>query len=224
MARTKYYHADEVAELLGITTDEVRGMLKRKELKGHKNGRRWFINMDQPCFDEHIEATPISEKQEPIFRYIQDDEHEEVFREHLFSVKRSLYISTCDFKNVYFDGEELASILNKIANKGVKVIVKCMKPHGHDEIKHDFELIVCDKNHMKLFIFDEETLYIGSANLTKAALGRNSLSRKAYNHEAGILTNEPHFIKQALQHFNYVANNEDCKNCKKKGCKKYQAL
>jgi len=64
MARTKYYHADEVAELLGITTDEVRGMLKRKELKGHKNGRRWFINMDQPCFDEHIEATPISEKQE----------------------------------------------------------------------------------------------------------------------------------------------------------------
>ena len=30
MARTKYYHADEVAELLGITIDEVRVMLKIK--------------------------------------------------------------------------------------------------------------------------------------------------------------------------------------------------
>ena len=51
MTRTKYYHADEVAELLGITIDEVRVMLKNKELKGHKLGRRWLIDMKQPCFE-----------------------------------------------------------------------------------------------------------------------------------------------------------------------------
>ena len=51
MARTKYYHADEVAELLGFTIDEVCVMLKNKELKGHKLGRRWLIDMEQPCFE-----------------------------------------------------------------------------------------------------------------------------------------------------------------------------
>lgn len=51
MARTKYYHVDEVAELIGLTANEVRDMLKRNELKGHKLGRRWLINMDQPYFE-----------------------------------------------------------------------------------------------------------------------------------------------------------------------------
>ena len=40
MARTKYYHTDEVAELLNISTDEVCNMLKNNELKGYKKGRK----------------------------------------------------------------------------------------------------------------------------------------------------------------------------------------
>ena len=78
--RTKYYHADEVAELLSITTDEVRGMLKRNELKGHKLGRRWLIDMKQPVF-ENIVSNHEEEKQGPSFRYIKDAEHEEVIYE-----------------------------------------------------------------------------------------------------------------------------------------------
>ena len=31
MGRTKYYHVDEVAELIGVSANEVRDMLKRKE-------------------------------------------------------------------------------------------------------------------------------------------------------------------------------------------------
>lgn len=223
MARTKYYHADEVAELLGITIDEVRVMLKNKELKGHKLGRRWLIDMEQPCFEKLVSNDSITIKQEPIFRYIKDEEHEEMFRKYLFSVKKSLYISTGDFKTVYFDGEELASILNGMANRGIEVVVKCMNPYGHDELECDFDLVVCDKNHMKLYFFDEKTLYIGSANLTKAAIARNSSSHKACNHEAGILTTDPTLIKQVLHHFKYVASNEDCKTCKKKGCKNHHS-
>ena len=223
MARTKYYHADEVAELLGITIDEVRVMLKNKELKGHKLGRRWLIDMEQPCFEKLVSNGSIAKKQEPIFRYIKDEEHEEMFRKHLFSVKKSLYISTGDFKTVYFDGEELASILNGMANRGIEVVVKCMNPYGHDKLECDFDLVVCDKNHMKLYFFDEKTLYIGSANLTKAAIARNSSSHKACNHEAGILTTDPTLIKQVLHHFKYVASNEDCKTCKKKGCKSHHS-
>lgn len=53
MECTRYYNADEVAKLLGITLDDVRSMLKNKELKGHKLGRRWLLDMSQPIF-EHI--------------------------------------------------------------------------------------------------------------------------------------------------------------------------
>lgn len=222
MARTKYYHADEVAELLGITLDEVRSMLKNNELKGHKLGRRWLIDMHQPIF-EHISTSKEKEiVKEQICRYVEDSEHEEIFRKYLFSVKKSLYIATCNFKDVYFDGEDLATILNKMANNGIKVIVKCMKPHGHEKVKQDFKLLICDRCHMKLFIFDEKTLYIGSANLTGAAIGRNRKSRRAFNYEAGILTNDTQLISHALEHFNKVGKKEECKTCKRKGCKNYQ--
>lgn len=220
MARTKYYHVDEVAELLNKTSDEIRFMLKNKDLKGHKLGRRWLIDMNQPLLNEILKKSENKEEK-AIYRYIIDSEHELFFREQLFSVKKSLYIATCDFKKVYFEGEELATILNRMANNGIKVVVKCMNPHGHNKVKQDFELIICDKCHMKLFIFDEETLYIGSANLTSAAIGRNTESRRAYNHEAGILTTDFTLIKQALNHFNLVAEQQECKTCKKKGCKQY---
>ena len=67
MTRTKYYHVDEVAELLGVSHNEVRDMLKRKELKGHKLGRRWLIDMQQSCFENLTLPTPppIPKKQKP---------------------------------------------------------------------------------------------------------------------------------------------------------------
>lgn len=217
MARTKYYHADEVAQLLGLTTDEVRSMLKRKELKGHKLGRRWLINMDQPCFEGLAEVKDTNIKQETFFRYIKDAEHEEVIYDKLYSVKQSLYIATANFKNVIIHGDNLVSILNKMANKGIKITIICSRLHTKE--KCDFELIVCPRNHMKLFIFDESVLYIGSANLTPAALSRNIKSRKTNNHEAGILTNDSQIINQAINHFKSVYQVDDCKTCKIKNCR-----
>lgn len=67
MARTKYYHADEVAELLCITIDEVRVMLKNKELKGHKLGRRWLIDMEQPCFEKLVSNDSITKSKNQSF-------------------------------------------------------------------------------------------------------------------------------------------------------------
>ena len=93
-----------------------------------------------------------------------------------------------------------------------------MNPHGHEKEKHKFKLVVCKRNHMKLFIFDEKVMYIGSANLTEAAIGRNEDSQKAFNHEAGILTTEPTLIKQALLHYEQIGSVEECMKCKKKIC------
>ena len=216
MVRTRYYHTDEVAELLNISVSEVCRMLKDKELKGYKKGRRWLVDMNQPIF-EAISAE--EENVEPFFRYIKDSEHESIIREYLGSVKKSLYIATGNFKQrVEFDGMDLACILDEMARKGKKVVVKCMHPHGHEKERYKFKLVVCKRNHMKLFIFDEKALYIGSANLTGAAIGRNEDSRRAFNYEAGILTTDPAFIKQALQHFEQIGTEEECYNCKRKIC------
>ena len=215
MARTRYYHTDEVAELLNISAGEVCSMLKNNELKGYKKGRRWLIDMNQPIF----EKAAIEEKNvEPFYRYIKDCEHENIVREYLKTVKQSLYIATGDFKIFDFDDKDFASILDEMAKKGKKVIVKCMNPHRNDEMKHKFKLVVCKRNHMKLFIFDEKVVYIGSANLTEAAIGRNEDSQKAFNHEAGILTTEPALIKQALLHFEQIGSKEECMKCKRKIC------
>ena len=214
--RTKYYHADEVAKLLSITTDEVRGMLKRNELKGHKLGRRWLIDMKQPVLENLVFSHEEEEKLEPSFRYIKDAEHEEVIYEKLHSVQSSLYIATAKFKNVKFHETTLVSILNEMASKGIKITIICSKLHVKE--MYDFEVIVCPRNHMKMFIFDEKYLYIGSANLTPAAIARNNKSSKTNNHEAGILTTDTYIIKQAILHFKNVYHINDCETCKIVNC------
>lgn len=216
MARTKYYHADEAAELLGITIDEVRAMLSRKELKGHKLGRRWLVDMEQPIFQDKI-AECSSKPMLPTIQYIRDSEHEEVMTKQLIKVKKSLYIATANFKNVHVKGETLVSILNKLVQKGVTVQVICARLQSSEDT--EFELIECPRNHMKLFIFDEQTMYIGSANLTPAALeDRSSKKTRTNNHEAGILTTDKAIIKQAIEHFSSARASDDCKTCKIKSC------
>lgn len=82
MSRTKYYHANEVAELLGITINEVRSMLHRKELKGHKLGRRRLVGMEQPIFQAKP-ADASRQPEVPTIQYIKDSEHEKVMSKQL---------------------------------------------------------------------------------------------------------------------------------------------
>ena len=52
--------------------------------------------------------------------------------------------------------------------------------------------MLCPRVHFKMLIFDFETAYIGSANLTGAGIGMKSSNRR--NFEAGILTDSPTLI------------------------------
>ena len=140
MVRTKYYHTDEVAELLNISTDEVCSMLKKNELKGYKKGRRWLIDMNQP----KLNSLEKEEDTDRYTRYIKDSEHENIIRKHLYSVKKSLYIATGNFKKGKLDGNYFSSILDEIAQKGKKVIIKCMNPHGHKK-KNTNSNLLCVK-------------------------------------------------------------------------------
>ena len=62
-----------------------------------------------------------------------------------------------------------------------------------------FELRRNEHNHMKLFVFDDECAYIGSANITSAAIGKRANGKR--NHEAGMLVWGEDMIEAPLRHF-----------------------
>ena len=63
-------------------------------------------------------------------------------------------------------------------------------------------------------IFDGKEAYIGSANLTGAGIGKKADGTR--NFEAGILTDEPEIVEQAMNRFDEVWIGKHCKTCKRK--------
>ena len=78
-------------------------------------------------------------------------------------------------------------------------------------LKTGLERMLCPRVHFKILIFDFETAYIGSANLTGAGIGMKSSNRR--NFEAGILTDEAPLIDAACEQFDSVWRGEHCTRC-----------
>ena len=76
------------------------------------------------------------------------------------------------------------------------------------------ERVLCPRVHFKMIIFDCEMVYIGSANLTGAGMGMKSENNR--NFEAGILTDDPTIVEQAMDQFDSVWNGSMCKKCRRK--------
>lgn len=157
--------------------------------------------------------------------YVADGEHyTEVFK-RMTEVKTCLKIATANLKNfnVYVEadgGEEtlrLCDFFLLLVERGVHVQVVCMKPFGFylytkkncPQLLENplFELRYNGRNHMKMFIFDDECAYIGSANITSAAIGKRASGNR--NHEAGMLVSGPAMIQAPLSHFEKVWNDPD---------------
>lgn len=157
------------------------------------------------------------------FSYVADEEHyTEVFR-RMTEVKHSLKIATANLKNfnvtIEADGREemlrLCDYFLSLVERGVRVQVVCMKPFGFylyakeycpQLLEHPlFELRYNGSNHMKVFVFDDECAYIGSANITSAAIGK----RVKRNHEAGMLVWGESMTEAPLRHFERVWNDPD---------------
>lgn len=170
---------------------------------------------DEPLIKPSPETQPIVEEQ---WTYITDEKHfTEVFK-RMTEVKHSLKIATGDLKNfgVYVEGKKksirLCDFFFSLVKRGVRVQVVCMKPFSFylyarkncpDLLKNSFfELRLNERNHMKVFIFDNEAAYIGSANITSAAIGKRASGRR--NHEAGMLMCGSDMIKGPLEHFDSV--------------------
>ena len=160
-------------------------------------------------------------------KYISNEAHYKEVIERVKSVKRTLWIGTADIKDLYVKGFGKAvpflKILNDLVHRGVEIRLLYAKEPGQN-FKNDFdkyplliqrlEFAKCPRVHFKIFVFDMETVYIGSANLTGAGMGMKSENKR--NFEAGILTSDPQLAQAAIDQFDQVWMGSFCQSCQRK--------
>ena len=115
------------------------------------------------------------------------------------------------------------ALLAQLIRKGVEVRLIHAKEPG-PAFREDFdkypvlydrlERVLCPRVHFKMLVFDFKEVYIGSANLTGAGIGMKGEDKR--NFEAGILTDEPTIVEQAMNKFDDVWIGKFCKKCKRR--------
>ena len=174
-------------------------------------------------------AESIKQKQisEPEFQYIANEAHYEQVIERIKTVKKTLWIGTADIKDLYVkDGrgtKPLLEVLSDLAKRGVEIRLIHAKEPG-PAFRQDFdkypaliegmERVLCPRVHFKIIVFDLKAAYVGSANLTGAGLGMKGENTR--NFEAGILSTNRDFVKNAAEQFDSVWMGAHCKGCRRK--------
>lgn len=159
--------------------------------------------------------------------YIANTDHYNLVLARVASVRKSLWIGTADIKDLYVKvgagTKPFLAVLAQLVRKGVEVRLIHAKEPG-PAFREDFdqypsliegmERALCPRVHFKLLVFDCQEVYIGSANLTGAGIGMKGENTR--NFEAGILTDEPALVSQAIQQFDGVWMGLHCKTCKRR--------
>ena len=162
-----------------------------------------------------------------MMKYIFNIDHYKEVLSRVQSVKHMLWIGTADIKDLYVEvGNEKKPFLALIAQlirRGVEVRLIHAKEPGAN-FREDFdrypvlydclERVLCPRVHFKILVFDGKEAYIGSANLTGAGIGMKAETTR--NFEAGILTDDPQIVEQAMNQFDDVWMGKHCKSCKRR--------
>ena len=160
-------------------------------------------------------------------QFIFGSDHYNKVLSRVASVKRSLWIGTADIKDLYVkvgtQTKPFLAVLAQLIKKGVEVRLIHAKEPG-PAFREDFdkypvlfdglERALCPRVHFKILVFDNQVAYIGSANLTGAGICMKGDGTR--NFEAGILTDNPELVGQAMNQFDDVWIGKHCKNCKRK--------
>ena len=161
------------------------------------------------------------------FMYISNEKHYDQVIEQIKSVKKLLWIGTADIKDLYVKegrgSKPLLEVLSDLAKRGVEIRLIHAKEPG-PAFRQDFdkypaliegmERVLCPRVHFKIIVFDLKTAYVGSANLTGAGLGMKGENTR--NFEAGVLSSNRDFVKNAATQFDKVWMGAFCKSCKRK--------
>ena len=142
-------------------------------------------------------------------------------------VKKSLWIGTADIKDLHVKSgtktEPLLAEFAKLIKRGVEIRLIHAKEPGsafredfdrYPILKTGMERMLCPRVHFKVLIFDFETAYIGSANLTGAGIGMKSSNRR--NFEAGVLTDDNSLVEAVIEEFDSVWRGANCAMCGRK--------
>lgn len=156
--------------------------------------------------------------------FISGTDHYNKVIERVASVRKSLWIGTADIKDLHVKAgnitEPFLGVIARLLKRGVEVRLIHAKEPGpafredfdrYPILKTALERMLCPRVHFKILIFDFDTAYIGSANLTGAGIGMKSSSRR--NFEAGILTNETALVEAAIEEFDSVWRGQHCTKC-----------
>lgn len=157
-------------------------------------------------------------------KYIANEQHYNDVLSNIANVKRTLWIGTADIKDLYIkQGNDVVPMLGVLASllkKGIEIRLIHAKEPG-ENFRADFdnypvlatglERVLCPRVHFKMLIFDLESAYIGSANLTGAGIGMKSPQKR--NFEAGIFTNDPEIVESAINQFDRVWMGSHCEKC-----------
>ena len=159
--------------------------------------------------------------------YITGTDHYNEVLSRVMHVKQSLWIGTADIKDLYVeDGKQAVpflGVLAKLIKKGVAVRLIHAKEPGpvfreefdkYPALYEGLERVLCPRVHFKMMVFDGNEAYIGRANLTGAGIGMKAEGTR--NFEAGILTDDPEIVEQAMNQFDEVWIGKHCKTCKRK--------
>lgn len=163
-----------------------------------------------------------------MLRYIKNEQHYALLIDEISKVKHTLWIGTANLKDLYIKQRNsvvpFLSMLEQKISQGVSVRLLHAKEPG-ENFRNDFdkypllwsglERSLCPRIHFKLLIFDLQSVYIGSANLTGAALGMKSERNR--NFEAGIFSDDQKIVEHAITQFDEVWIGKYCKGCGRKG-------
>lgn len=159
--------------------------------------------------------------------YIANEAHYKQVIERIKTVKKALWIGTADIKDLYvkevLGTKPLLKIFSDLIMRGVEIRLIHAKEPGPN-FRQDFdkypaliegmERVLCPRVHFKIIIFDLKMAYVGSANLTGAGLGMKGENTR--NFEAGILSSNKEFVRNAIEQFDNVWMGVHCRNCKRK--------
>ena len=221
MSQNKYISTKEAVRLTGLSTQEIYDLIHSGKLparKAPKSGWRISAKDLDTLGLIRDESSPTYEELqvETSAAYVADEEHYTQVFKRMTEVKHSLKIATANLKNfnvfIESDGREeslrLCDFFLSLVQRGVHVQIVCMKPFGFylyakekcpQLLEHPlFELRFNERNHMKIFIFDDDCAYFGSANITEAAIGRRANGHR--NHEVGLLVRGT-MLQAPLSHF-----------------------
>ena len=162
-----------------------------------------------------------------MLKFISDNNHYSEVVELAMKAKHTLWIGTADIKDMIVKQgkteKPFVGVLSDLIGKGVSVRLIHAKEPGqafredfdkYKRLHSSLERVLCPRVHFKIIVVDGNVCYIGSANLTGAGMGMKSPNRR--NFEAGILTNEPNLVDEAMEEFDKVWRGEMCKKCQRK--------